>query len=93
MRRRFASTDDVVDTGIAVVADTWYDMDMVVTGHDDEMLIDIALFIDGAAVGSLAALPVYTSYNAVSAAIQKKLGSTARSLYIDYEALFMARST
>lgn len=91
-RRRFAGTDDVVDTGVTVVADTWYDMDMVVTGHDDEMLISIALFINGAAAGSLSALPVYTSYNAVSAAIQKKLGTTARSLYIDYEALFMARS-
>lgn len=92
LRRRFASVDDVVDTGVTVAANIWYDMDLVITGDDDEMSIGIALFINGAAAGSLAALPLFTSYNAVAAAIQKKAGSTARNLYIDYEALFMARS-
>lgn len=92
LRRRLASTTDSIDTGIPVATDTWYDMALVITGSATESAVDMRLLINGAEVAALTNLPGYLSYNAVSAAIQKKLGSGARYLYLDYEALFMGRS-
>lgn len=92
LRRRLASTTDSIDTGIPVATDTWYDMALVITGSATESAVGMRLLINGAEVAALTNLPGYLSYNAVSAAIQKKLGSGARYLYLDYEALFMGRS-
>ena len=92
LRRRLASTTDSVDTGVPVATDTWYDMELAVTGSTTDSAVSMQLFINGTAVGTLTNLPGYLSYNAVSAAIQKKQGSGARYLYVDYEGLFMGRT-
>lgn len=92
LRRRLAATTDSVDTGVTVAADTWYEMELAITGSSTESAVDMQLSINGAAVASLTHLPGYLTFNAVSAAIQKKLGAGARYLYVDYEGLFMGRS-
>lgn len=88
LRRRLASATDSVDTGVLVEADVWYDMLLTVQGDSDQSNAVITLAINGAEVASIGTLPAYVAYNAVSAAIQKKLGSGARYLYLDYEGLF-----
>src|SRR5690606_10567627 len=88
LRRRLAAVTDSVDTGVLVEADVWYDMLLTVQGDSDQSNAVITLAINGAEVASIGTLPAYVAYNAVSAAIQKKLGSGARYLYLDYEGLF-----
>lgn len=92
LRRRLASVTDSVDTGVPVAVDTWYDMALTVSGDDDQNSVSMTLAINGADVATIGILPAFVSYNAVSAAIQKKLGSGARYLYLDYEGLFAGRS-
>lgn len=93
LRRRLSSSTDTVDTGIPVAVDTWYDMALTVTGDSSQSSVDMALSINGAAVATLDTLPAFVSYNAVAAAIQRKLGTGARYLYLDYEGLFIGRDT
>lgn len=92
LRRRLSSATDSVDTGIPVALDTWYDMALTIAGNSDQSEVDIALAINGTEVATIDTLPAYVAYNAVSAAIQRKLGTGARYLYLDYEGLFAGRS-
>jgi len=92
LRRRLASSTDSVDTGVVVEVDTWYDMALTVHGDSDQNDVSMTLAINGTDVATIDTLPAYVSYNVVSAAIQKKLGSGARYLYLDYEGIFAGRS-
>jgi len=93
LRRRAGVTTTDVATGITVAADTWYDMELVVTGNATDTAVESELFINGTSVASVSTLTAMICYNAVSAAIQKQVGTTARLMYVDYEALFLERST
>jgi hypothetical protein len=93
LRRHLSSSTDTVDTGIPVAVDTWYDMALTVTGDSSQSSVDMTLSINGVAVATLDTLPAFVSYNAVAAAIQRKLGTGARYLYLDYEGLFIGRDT
>lgn len=92
LRRRNGSAVHDVDTGIAVAADTWYDMELRLAGSATDSAVAATLYIDGTARASVTQLVGAMSYNAVSAAIQKTVGTTARFLYLDYEALFTERA-
>lgn len=90
-RRNMAAVQDVA-TDVTVEAGVWYDMELVITGAAADGDITAELFINGASCAVNSQLISSMNYNPVSAAIQKAVGTTARLLYIDYEALFMERA-
>lgn len=92
LRRRLSSATDNVDTGIEVAVDIWYNMELCITGSATDSAVDMRLSINGTEVATQTNLAGFLSYNAVAAAIQKKAGSGARYLYVDYEGLFMGRA-
>lgn len=92
LRRRNTSGVSDIDTGIAVSAGVWYDMELTVTGAAADADVSAALSINGTPCAVHTQLIGMMLYNPVSAAIQKVVGTTARLLYLDYEALFVERS-
>lgn len=92
LRRRNTSALSDVDTGIAVEAGVWYDMELSVQGASADGDVTAALSINGVPCAVHSQLISPMLYNPVSAAIQKAAGTTARYLYLDYEALFVERA-
>lgn len=92
LRRRNSGAAQDIDTGITVEAGVWYDMELVITGAPVDGDITGELFINGQSRATNTQLISTLTYNAVSATIQKAVGTTARLLYIDYEAIFMERA-
>lgn len=92
LRRRNTSTVSDVDTGITVEAGVWYDMELTVNGASADGDVTAALSINGVPCAVHSQLISPMLYNPVSAAIQKAAGTTARYLYLDYEALFVERA-
>lgn len=92
LRRRNTSSVSDIDTGIAVAVGVWYDMELTVTGAAADADVSAALSINGTPCAVHTQLIGMMLYNPVSAAIQKVVGTTARLLYLDYEALFVERS-
>lgn len=93
LRRRNTAFVQDVATDVAVEAGVWYDMELAVYGDSSDSNVTCELFINGVSKAVNSQLIGGMGYNAVSAAIQKTAGTTARLLYIDYEALFMARGS
>ncbi len=93
LRRRNAGFVYDAVTDVTVEAGVWYDMELVVHGAADDGDVTCELFINGVAKAFNSQLVGRTGYNVVSAALQKVVGTTARLMYIDYEALFMERGT
>jgi hypothetical protein len=91
LRRRAGTTTTDIDTGIAVVADTWYELELVVTGNAITTSIAIELFIDGVSVASTTTLTGSLVYTPISVNMKKLVGTTARLAYIDYEAFYMEK--
>lgn len=91
LRRRNATATYDVATDVAVEAGVWYDMELVITGSETDTNVTGELFINGVSKAVNTQLVGSLGYNAVSVALQKAVGTTARLLYIDYEALFMER--
>jgi len=92
LRRRNSGFVNDVETDVTVEAGVWYDMELVITGAPDDGDITGELFIGGQSRAVNTQLLSTLTYNPVSAAIQKAAGTTARLLYIDYEAIFMGRA-
>ena len=92
LRRRNSGAVNDIDTGVAVEAGVWYDMELTVTGAAADMDVTAALSINGTHRAAHSQLVSPMLYNPVSAAIQKAVGTTARLLYLDYEALFVERA-
>lgn len=92
LRRRNMGLVQDVATDVTVEAGVWYDMEMVITGAAIDGNITGELFINGVSRAVNTQLISTMTYNPVSAAIQKTVGTTARLLYIDYEAVFMERA-
>lgn len=92
LRRRNTSSVSDIDTGIAVAAGVWYDMELTVTGAATDADVTAELSINGTPCAVHTQLIGMMLYNPISAAIQKVTGTTARLLYLDYEALFVERS-
>jgi hypothetical protein len=84
---RAADTPTVVDSGITVAADTWYRLEAVINAG----ATSVEFFVNGTSVGT-STTNIPTAYLAlIPAGINKELGSTARTLYVDaywYEMLF-----
>ncbi len=93
LRRRNAGYVYDAVTDITVEAGVWYDMELAVYGAADDNDVTCELFINGESKAMNSQLIGGMGYNVVSAAIQKVVGTTARLMYIDYEALFMERGT
>lgn len=92
LRRRNSGAVNDIDTGVAVEAGVWYDMELTVTGAAVDVDVTAALSINGTHRAAHSQLVSPMLYNPVSAAIQKAVGTTARLLYLDYEALFVERA-
>jgi len=92
LRRRNSAAVSDVETDVTVEAGVWYDMELVISGAPVDGDVTAELFINGQSRASHTQLISTLSYNTVSAAIQKAVGTTARLLYIDYEAIFMERA-
>lgn len=92
LRRRNSGAVNDIDTGVAVEAGVWYDMELTVTGAAADVDVTAALSINGTHRAAHSQLVSPMLYNPVSAAIQKAVGTTARLLYLDYEALFVERA-
>lgn len=92
LRRRNSGLVHDVETDVTVEAGVWYDMELVITGAPVDGDITGELFINGQSRAVNTQLISTLTYNPVSAAIQKAAGTTARLLYIDYEAIFMERA-
>ena len=67
-------------------------MELTVTGAAVDVDVTAALSINGTHRAAHSQLVSPMLYNPVSAAIQKAVGTTARLLYLDYEALFVERA-
>ena len=91
LRRRNAGFVYDAVTDVTVEAGVWYDMELVVNGAVDDNDVMCELFINGVSKAVNSQLIGSMGYNVVSAAIQKAVGTTARLMYIDYEALFLER--
>lgn len=91
LRRRNAGYVYDAVTDVVVEAGVWYDMELAVYGAADDNDVTCELFINGESKAFNSQLIGGMGYNVVSAAIQKIVGTTARLMYIDYEALFMER--
>lgn len=78
-----ASTVTNTDSGVAVVADTWYKLRAVVNAAGTS----IQYFINGASVGTVTT-NIPTASIAPRASMAKTVGTAARAAYVDYFRLY-----